>query len=227
MTPLNDGLTGLLRRLSQEPDCGTELVIADAFEEAGQPERAELIRVQCELAEAYPAEVSGRSDHLLRSAQGSYYHLRRREHDLLAALPTPAGLTLNWERGLIRSVHAPLDQLREHLPRLGAELLVVRECRAVNCDPDYFTRAEDGDLDGSGWFKLSECDDTQREHPDNLPDDLWHELKQAEHQINPSWKCYGIEQTDLAHADLSRAILSEARERAGLELKRKRKKVTT
>ena len=67
---------GFLRAILDDPDDdGVRLVYADWLDEHGQPERAEFIRVQCELALAHEegreadVELWGRSEDL-RTAHG-------------------------------------------------------------------------------------------------------------------------------------------------------------
>lgn len=81
MTRYDDALMRSIR--AAPDDDAPRLIYADWLDEHDQPERAEFVRVQCELSREYPDEVAGkRGDHLLRSAGGRYCLLRERERGL-------------------------------------------------------------------------------------------------------------------------------------------------
>jgi uncharacterized protein (TIGR02996 family) len=76
-----DERTALLRAVVEDPgDVASRLVYSDWLDDHGEGERAEFIRVQCELAEMHTEEDCGCSDCRKRQA------LRRREQDLLLHL---------------------------------------------------------------------------------------------------------------------------------------------
>lgn len=69
-----------LRQIRENPaDDTVRLVYADWLDEDGQPERAEFIRVQIELARRYPAHPVGSYD------DPAFWNLRDRERELLSA----------------------------------------------------------------------------------------------------------------------------------------------
>lgn len=83
-------LDSLLRAVLADPDDDApRLAFSDLLEEAGQPERAEFVRVQCELASFppcprshFPGEYQGG---MCLACQGKTAPLRRRELELLSA----------------------------------------------------------------------------------------------------------------------------------------------
>jgi uncharacterized protein (TIGR02996 family) len=73
--------------LALPDDDGPRLCAADWWDEQGAAERAEFVRVQCELARRYPgwSGVPSRAPELADGAGGSYAELRRRERELWRA----------------------------------------------------------------------------------------------------------------------------------------------
>jgi uncharacterized protein (TIGR02996 family) len=83
-TPLPALPAPYLRQVLAHPDDdGPRLVAADWWDEQGAAERAEFVRVQCELARRYPG-WSGVPAMGSLGAGGPYAELRRRERELLA-----------------------------------------------------------------------------------------------------------------------------------------------
>lgn len=144
---LADG-TGLLHAILAHPeDDAPRLVYADWLEERGQAERAELIRVQCEIVreESYPgdrwcAEAGGK---LLRGVADCYKCrpccLRRRQDELLKANYPPnhwlwAGEPLReipsaaytFRRGFVADVALTLADWCRHGARLVQQTPLTR-----------------------------------------------------------------------------------------------------
>ncbi|HVK11360.1 MAG TPA: TIGR02996 domain-containing protein [Gemmataceae bacterium] len=71
-------------------DDAPRLVYADWLDERGQPERAEFIRVQCELARRESADLRAREDELLRQ-----------HHDAFAGPLAGPWIRYRFERGFI------------------------------------------------------------------------------------------------------------------------------
>src|SRR5258707_14740600 len=76
-------------------DVATRLIYADWLEENGDPERAEFIRVQCQLSELAPGDAR-QSELEIREAD----LLARHEERWLGALP-PALFEWTWRRGFV------------------------------------------------------------------------------------------------------------------------------
>src|SRR5438046_2537388 len=104
----------LLQAVLAEPqDDALRLVYADWLEEHGDPDRAELIRLQCELARLEPSDRRGQ-------------RLRRRERALLREhgkeWAGPLGRLkcspyLGWRRGFVDSVReVEAQEFLDHLP---------------------------------------------------------------------------------------------------------------
>jgi uncharacterized protein (TIGR02996 family) len=112
----------LLRTIAENPgDDRPRLIMADWLEENGEPEHAELIRVQCELAK-YPQYVEwlrqmplsqwrgGRDEHELMCRLDP---LIRRERELLKAMPwSDACEYSTMDRGFIVSTVLESEEMR-------------------------------------------------------------------------------------------------------------------
>jgi uncharacterized protein (TIGR02996 family) len=92
MTLTSPAAVGLFRAIVEDPsDDVPRLLLADVLEEAGEGERAEFIRVQCELAKFAP-RLAARLYHEQQKRQGKacdvlgchWCFLRRRERELFA-----------------------------------------------------------------------------------------------------------------------------------------------
>src|SRR5262249_8029086 len=119
---------GFLRAIIDDPASDMHrLVYADWLEERGDPERAEFIRVQCELA-----EWQGYSETCTCAGIDEYHSLRRRELELLhqhgpewadelwpaknyswhpiegGCLSADAGVELLFRRGFVYQIHCTL-----------------------------------------------------------------------------------------------------------------------
>lgn len=101
---MNDDESALVRAVCADPTNDLpRLVLADWWDEHGQPDRAEFVRVQCELAATYPAYVRDGVTYLGRGGGPEYETemdrhfnaLRRRELDLLQHGPVGDA---NWAR---------------------------------------------------------------------------------------------------------------------------------
>lgn len=150
MVATDTNLDALLRAVIECPaDDLPRLVYADAVEEAGEVERAEFIRVQCELAkwEMFPGErfgatvIEGRRYEFVPTAEKirrerEIWHARSREWFvdesmmMSAALPDftgPMGSLLGIVcRGFVAEVRCPLAAWLEHGPRIVREHPVER-----------------------------------------------------------------------------------------------------
>src|SRR6476660_8352291 len=81
----------LLAAIRQAPaDDAPRLVYADWLDEHGQPERAEFIRIQCELARRKTKALRGREAEMLAA-----------HHDAFAGHLAAPGLRFRFERGFI------------------------------------------------------------------------------------------------------------------------------
>lgn len=114
---------------------GPRLVYADWLEEHGEPERAEFIRVQCELAKV-PATVFGPRWRDLRYCFGEPWDsLRRRERELLngrgwgwagKAIRNASGLgidfhdVLTFSRGFVSSITCTWTEWSRHADAIRA-----------------------------------------------------------------------------------------------------------
>lgn len=157
--------TALLKAVAADPHNDLpRLVYADYLEEHGQPDRAEIIRVQCELARLQDEDCDGKYlfDELRYSADSDYsphfknvdwslvdadlYHritLTRRNAELYSAnveawkaaeCPKVSGLTLGLDRGFWTS--ASVTDVAELLKSLGKAKLPVPVSR-FHSDRDW------------------------------------------------------------------------------------------
>jgi uncharacterized protein (TIGR02996 family) len=141
MTAACDG-AGLLRDIIDHPgDDAPRLIYADWLEEhGGQPERAEFIRVQCEIS-------ASQGKAMLPRAERRFAEMKRREFDLLAAYgnrwaarPQPRGASTPWayresegpvievgelistfRRGFVHHIRLPLDAFMGHAGSLFSQ----------------------------------------------------------------------------------------------------------
>jgi uncharacterized protein (TIGR02996 family) len=129
MTAALDAGTGaaLLDDIIARPDDdGLRLIYADWLEDAGQHERAELIRVQIEQSRLIRRQPGARVGGLCKDTFRRYCTLDGRAEALidvivpLIELPPgmPDGVQLTWRRGLISRVRLPLAAWRECGPAL-------------------------------------------------------------------------------------------------------------
>jgi uncharacterized protein (TIGR02996 family) len=122
-----------LQAILEEPDDDTHrLVYADWLDEHGDPDRAEFIRVQCELT-----RLEG-DDDPTSAAQVRMAALQHREAVLLGShrpawtqpLPEWARRWCGFQRGFVATVHASAALFLEH----GAELLRVAPVQHLALD---------------------------------------------------------------------------------------------
>jgi uncharacterized protein (TIGR02996 family) len=86
---------GFLQAIAEAPEDDTpRLVYADWLEEHGQPERAEFIRLQCELARVEEDEVHPAQEDRVRELEKAH------REEWLADLPAPEGVHWGFHRGL-------------------------------------------------------------------------------------------------------------------------------
>lgn len=150
-----------LRSICEHPDDDApRLIFADWLEERGQRDRAEFIRIQCELAKMkcdrkghhYPCRSRGPG-----GASGPFHTchtLQKRERKLLMAywakwyppirvgvacrnlnrcrLP---GFTIEFRRGFIESITCPCQQWLDHGPAILAACPTIREVRMSDKQP--------------------------------------------------------------------------------------------
>jgi uncharacterized protein (TIGR02996 family) len=118
---------GFIAAVLASPDNDTpRLAFADWLEENGRPERAEFIRVQCELARIGSELKSDETCGLQGCDCESFPKLRRREQELLgvgmdgfltAELPDfgrSFSCTVQWVRGFVEGVETSGDSWVEH-----------------------------------------------------------------------------------------------------------------
>jgi uncharacterized protein (TIGR02996 family) len=116
---------GLFQAVLDEPDNDElRLVLADWFEEQGQPERAEFIRVQCALASCSPlapewARLSAREQQLLGGSKEPWAQSRR---EWIAPLQ---GIHMGWgfRRGFVEEA------------ALSADVLLAKAANLFACAP--------------------------------------------------------------------------------------------
>lgn len=126
---MTDG-DALLRAILAYPgDDFRRLVFADWLDEAGEGERAALIRIQIELNRVASAELVAAEQHLLGSS-GDQVQQRRREWALPAAVlkqwPDDVG-GWEWHRGFPEVWHCPTALWEAY----GASLVTVTPVRRV------------------------------------------------------------------------------------------------
>jgi uncharacterized protein (TIGR02996 family) len=99
---VTDTLRGLLAAVLADPDDdAVRLVYADALEEAGQPERAEFIRVQVELEVGnFRCNCTCEYEHGLGCPAGRGNTLRRRQWELLDTAMEPQSAAFAWSQPL-------------------------------------------------------------------------------------------------------------------------------
>lgn len=140
-----------LQVIGENPaDDTPRLIFADWLEEHGQPERAEFIRIQCQLArheaavrtrgQGFPAQAM-HPDFVLFSRREA---LRRRERELLA---TPAGTRFRpdalygfpceiaFRRGFIASISLPSALFMEHAANIIEAVPMLEEVRLADTLP--------------------------------------------------------------------------------------------
>ena len=203
----------------------------------GYGKRAELIRLQCELA-AHGWDESRRksptwacfcasvapghhcSECLAKAKE--WIGFRRRERELVKSHGKTWYGPANWvfglsdgvsyalRRGLLH-VEAPLDPLLDRLPRMGSELLWVGSVKSDR-EPHYLASQK-----AACWYDERLYEAALHDHPQTTV-----RARYIPHELfvlmpgNPSEPSEAPKTPDLAHAALSRAILTLCRERAGL-----------
>jgi len=204
-----------IRRIAEAPDDDTpRLVYADWLDEHGDPDRAEFIRVQCELAKRpyrdfFAADYwGGQLDE--PEDMKALNRLRKREAELTrahariaAGTPGKDELTARWIRGFVVSVRGPLAVLLEHLPGLGPELALVETVAVTDREPFGFQ------VRSAWWKKLPRHADESAA----VPADLW--------RLLTGFLLYGsgtpsvlkwYPTRDAAHAALSATVLAACRD---------------
>lgn len=126
MGPRN-GEDAFIERLREDAGDGPRLIYADWLEENREPEHAELIRIECALAEL-PSYDPRRIE---LSARCTF--LRERNESRWSEHVAP--LVTAWEirRGVLDSVALTLGQLHENLPKL-VEFVPIRKVRLLEID---------------------------------------------------------------------------------------------
>ncbi len=202
------------------------LIFADWLDDNGDPDRAEFIRVQCEMARlrAGPAgPVPADSPWLMNDRR--YQALERRERELLVGdspnnwiswgqpvTSTILGFTqsfrevIDFRRGFVHTVRCPCAAWLEHGPA------VVR-CQPVQRVELSNRKSAWGDRlpHPSGWLRRLEFPSGQRQ-PDELPDILFDRLEEGPRGrfLNANW--FDCEDEATAINALSAACLRYARE---------------
>jgi uncharacterized protein (TIGR02996 family) len=142
---VTDGDALLQAILAHPGDELVRLVYADWLEEAGETERAELIRLQIELVHADTALPRARArEQVLLGPGGAQVWQRRREWALTGAARTtwPGDVGgWEWHRGFPEVWHAPLKLWLAHGPELVTRVpvrqvvVIDREPRRSRTDP--------------------------------------------------------------------------------------------
>jgi uncharacterized protein (TIGR02996 family) len=107
------------------------LVYADWLQENGRPERAEFIRLQCELAQVRIADPQGREryDKLTSRLRGlQIAHLRVWEKEATDGLPTNRQLSVLFGRGMVAEVSCTAKYFLEHGEQIISQLPLRRIC---------------------------------------------------------------------------------------------------
>lgn len=134
-----DEYAGLIRAICDRPDDPLpRLVYADKLQEGGEDERAEFIRVQCELAKM-PAFGPRQFDPRYLVPE-PWESLRRRERELedIANELPPEGVKVHYRRGFIDEIRLPLV------------LFMGGFCRAVQGSAGMYDHCDCGECDGDG-----------------------------------------------------------------------------
>jgi uncharacterized protein (TIGR02996 family) len=108
----------LLNAINAAPaDDVPRLVYADWLDEHNRPERAEFIRVQCELAQVRIADPGGREQYdLLSHRYQELYaaHCRTWEREAVVDLPAHRQLSVLFSRGMVGEVSCTTKYFLEH-----------------------------------------------------------------------------------------------------------------
>jgi uncharacterized protein (TIGR02996 family) len=172
MTAALDAGTGaaLLDDIIAHPgDDGLRLIYADWLEDAGQHERAELIRVQIEQGRLICHHPRAKAGYLCNDALCRHCTLNSRAEALLDVIAPlielppgmPDGVRFTWQRGLISRVRLPLAAWQAHGPALARAHPITRvepsdrptaECWVGNSPLRGWTRH--APLPGSGVGQL-------------------------------------------------------------------------
>jgi uncharacterized protein (TIGR02996 family) len=239
MTTLDD----LLRAILADPaDDGARLAYADWLEEEGQTERAEFVRVQCELARIDREEDAWHRPYVVngeRVTPEPWGTLRRREGELLESPCVPGGKT-NREWWF-----SPFDEAGEEVPgdfggswrRLFEWEFLRGFIESVTCScadwlahgpavvasqPVTAVRLADREPGKTanvppswGWFSRR-TPDSELNEPSDIPPSLFDLLPNTRAHDNWQWARRFFPTRDAAHASLSAACVRWARAAAGL-----------
>lgn len=211
-------LTDMVRAVIDNPGCDTtRLVCADAFEEAGNPERAEFIRVQVAIA-AIPPGVEDDSLPSLRDRECNLFEQfwgKFREHAqkwsnlvgltewLLPQHIHAHGLStaFYFRRGFVSSVHLPLRSFLQSASLLTAKFPLTA-IHLTDKRPEHIQGTEhDWILPGDFTYMVGEA--LSEASSIHLPSCIWEHMEK-------SW--FSTEQE--ARNVLSRACLSHAKRMA-------------
>jgi uncharacterized protein (TIGR02996 family) len=207
----------------------TLLVLADVLDETGEPEdaeRADLIRTQVELEKLIPCSVGNWMQPCCKVHPCSYCAILMREQKIWSSIRLElryslqnAGLhdfNIMSIKGLVH-IGAHLPDLRRVLPQLGPDLLWIRSVQAFNITPH---EREGYVVDSTVyWFQKAITEPNQTCY---LDDDLFEKLtggrREDAFDKETSFGSFRVYRSrKLAYADLSNAILHEARIAANLQ----------
>jgi uncharacterized protein (TIGR02996 family) len=201
----------LLAIVTDPADDVPRLAMADWLEENGQPERAELIRIQVAMHRHDTAPAPRVGAYIIRSRR---LKMQARERELLGRVPVFAGVPPAVEawtvaRGFVSHVSLPLAAWLEHGPRLvrGHPITAVRASDRVPAD----AQEAGWSAAGVGWYRWQE---SEWRDPEDIPEHIWlHVPGEADAEAG-RWKLF----TDpaAAHAALSLALVNLARDETGL-----------
>lgn len=224
----------LLRAVTLRPDdTDLRLVFADHLEESGDAERAEFVRVQCELEKLMPKGVCPKCKSYGGPCDtcefGPIDSLQRRERELLAHhheqffdhwleswRTKVAGTTVEYEddagsdfavtfrRGFVEAVTLPLALWLQH-GRALVKTCPLREVVTDRVPQDYHNN---GDSHIFGWWRehgrsTRACD---------IPNEIWTIVAESADKVNGLWADFYSSAAALAA--LSAACLRLAREGA-------------
>lgn len=192
-----------LAAICAEPDDdAVRLIFADWLDEHGEPERAEFIRVQCELAHWFdPYEYAPQAE-----------PLRRREQELILLgkltdlSPIQGPATYIFRRGFVHRVRCPCAAWLEHGPAIVRSQPIER-VELSDRKPAWLVRPGFP----VGWLRQLDFPSGQRRE-DELPDALFDRLKDGPRcrYLNPNW--FGCDDLAVALDALSAACLALARQ---------------
>jgi uncharacterized protein (TIGR02996 family) len=114
---MDDVERALLAAIIAEPEDDTpRLVYADWLDEHGRPERAEFIRVQCELARLVLGKESDDQYAELTRRQSELYasHFLKWESEFAVTLPPNRQTRFWFRRGMVGDIYCRVKYFREH-----------------------------------------------------------------------------------------------------------------